>query len=766
VANPLYDPNYRSSDVEGYRVYRGRVDSPNSMQLLAQFDYLGTFIPDFAGQVNPTTDCAPELGVDAPPVDLDGDGAADVDLCDFDPVAPGVARVKHTDVPLVGPVTQVKLGERGLLASGAVINLKVDTALTGAVSGCLRFGTATECSLRDTGVPFTFIDRTARSNLRYFYSVTAFDVNSFQSGPSSLESARTTKAVTPVAPASNYLSQGTLTTSVFGRGEDQTAKFPSVPSIDAQGRFSGPMPPANGLQPKFVGELAAAILSGTGGFKVRLDSLTPGESDATAFAGGVAPGVPTVHFLTVVTATDSSEISIPIAQHHQGDVEGDEVFFDAAPVDAALASRYGGDGSFVLKGTVADSLPGVSHVGGWGLGCLFLVQGFGTSEGSACEYNGPRWFDGPSPTKNETAANPNGGNCQTAGTGPVCTVAAQYNNAGALTGVTTVYHPLSYVQIDRRWRNFEYVLASVRRAADYNVYWSTSTPGLVDSVIDVTHNVVVPFAPTGGSSWGILTQAASNDAASPDARADVLTVNDMGCVAPFDASATVQLQFPCGAAAPFSLVNTAALGQIAYYQGPHTNAASPAAAPVRPQPGFLIYVSGEIFLMEMAALPAAGAVWALRTYSGAITGGSGTGGGDTGAPYAFTPALRPFTAPGAEVRVTFDVTNAVQAASATGLSRVHTVPDPYYVTSAFEQTTDSKIIKFVNLPADAVIRIYSSSGVLVALVEHHSSTFGGEETWNVRNRNNQVVASGVYFYHVESGDARRVGRFTVVNFSQ
>ena len=26
--------------------------------------------------------------------------------------------------------------------------------------------------------------------------------------------------------------------------------------------------------------------------------------------------------------------------------------------------------------------------------------------------------------------------------------------------------------------------------------------------------------------------------------------------------------------------------------------------------------------------------------------------------------------------------------------------------------------------------------------------------WNVRNRNNQVVASGVYFYHVESGDAR------------
>jgi hypothetical protein len=72
----------------------------------------------------------------------------------------------------------------------------------------------------------------------------------------------------------------------------------------------------------------------------------------------------------------------------------------------------------------------------------------------------------------------------------------------------------------------------------------------------------------------------------------------------------------------------------------------------------------------------------------------------------------------------------------------------------------------VNLPQDAIIRIYSSSGVLVNMIEHHSDTFGGDATWNVRNRNNQVVASGVYFYHIEAGDARRVGRFTIVNFAQ
>ena len=40
VANPLYDPNFRANDVEGYRVYRGRVDNPSELQLLAQFDYV------------------------------------------------------------------------------------------------------------------------------------------------------------------------------------------------------------------------------------------------------------------------------------------------------------------------------------------------------------------------------------------------------------------------------------------------------------------------------------------------------------------------------------------------------------------------------------------------------------------------------------------------------------------------------------------------------------------------------------------------------
>ena len=63
--NPLYDPNFRANDVEGYRVYRGRVDNPSELQLLAQFDYVpdpstgrGIFL-DYRGLVNPDPGCAP-----------------------------------------------------------------------------------------------------------------------------------------------------------------------------------------------------------------------------------------------------------------------------------------------------------------------------------------------------------------------------------------------------------------------------------------------------------------------------------------------------------------------------------------------------------------------------------------------------------------------------------------------------------------------------------------------------------------------------------
>jgi hypothetical protein len=125
--------------------------------------------------------------------------------------------------------------------------------------------------------------------------------------------------------------------------------------------------------------------------------------------------------------------------------------------------------------------------------------------------------------------------------------------------------------------------------------------------------------------------------------------------------------------------------------------------------------------------------------------------------------------PGLRATVTYTGSSGLAAnvTSDSMLQKVHTVPDPYYVTNSLEITPTTKVLKFVNMPAQAVLRIYSVSGVLVQVLTHNDPTGGGDLTWNLRNRNQQFVASGVYFYHVETPDGKsKVGRFTVVNFAQ
>ena len=182
----------------------------------------------------------------------------------------------------------------------------------------------------------------------------------------------------------------------------------------------------------------------------------------------------------------------------------------------------------------------------------------------------------------------------------------------------------------------------------------------------------------------------------------------------------------------------------------------------------MLYLPGHIFSFVLPALPAAGTVWSMRSYIGAIAGGRGGPPGEQG-DYVFTEkpefrtsGARTFSAVGAELRLAYTVTNEKTLPTLADLDRVHTVPDPYYVNSGFEQTVDENALRFVNLPTAATIRIYSSSGVLVDVVEHNSGTADGSASWDVRSREGELVASGVYFYHLEAGDARRVGRFTVV----
>ncbi len=797
--NALYDPNYRQFDVEGYRIYRGRVDAPNELTLVAQYDYAGTVISDFTGIINSGVDCAPEynigVGSTCPVAYPNGGNQKD-----------GTTLTAHVDYELAGDIVQVKAGSGRIpLADGTAYTTKSDTAVVGGgkAGSC---GPKSACpALDNTGVPFSYVDRTPRNNFRYFYSVTAFDINSIESGPTSLESPRNTKSTTPVHASPNYVNTAALTAHVVGRGVAMDTIITSNPTINpTTGVFSGPQRPADGLTAAFVGELAKQVIAAPGAFQVTLDSIDPtGEGSEEGCCGGVAAGTPTIYYFTAQSGSLVTQLQVPIQTDGNSGAtrNGGEAFFSAVSVDNSLAQRYGGNSTFQLKGTAADTIPSFYLGAAQLLGCR-IKGGPITGGTNDCIYNGPRWFDSPStPTSSplpsarlgtETFADPISGNCKhNGGNNPVC-AAVSFNNAGALTGVTTIQSPASYGVLIRRWRNMESSMAPFWRAADMNVYWGTN--GRIDSVIDVTHNVPVPdaFIRNGAgavvgvrplaANWGIINPGATNFAStSADGRPAVLTMADLPCFEPYRSiHASPQFPnadgFPCAVTGatpyapgqPFTPDTIAQPGQVAYFVNTRANAA---AAPVAAGAGFGLYITGTYSQFELTggALPAAGTVWTLRTYAGMVYGGQGVGGGSLGLPYSYTPATRPFTAVGASVQVAFDVVNTTRAVTTADLKQVHTVPDPYYVTNGYEQTTDNKVIKFVNLPRKAIIRIYSSSGVLVNILEHNSNTFGGELTWNVRNRNNQVVSSGVYFYHIESNDAgtaRRVGRMTIVNFAQ
>jgi hypothetical protein len=737
VNNSLYDPNYRQFDVEGYRVYRGRVDAPSSLTLLAQFDYSGTSISDYSGFVygassagaNPLTTCAPDQQI------VVGCGAA-YDTTQFHP---GITRTHKYDIPLVGPIIQVKTGGRAELASGDLQILTADTAVTGHASG---FPT-----LSDNGVPFVYVDRTVRNNFRYFYAVTAFDVNSFASGLTSIESARITKAVTPRVPPANADLRADVNQEFFGRGEQVTDNV--MPTLDpVTGKFSKKFPPPDGWELTLNG-LVPQLVKQVGFIPFRLDSIQMGSA---------YDNVPGVYYVTARGGTaDEAHLAISFLMD-QADIGKDFSYnFQAFSVDPASAVNMGVPTDQAVAGLFKAHLPGVYYLAAFGRGCTNGADGFDV--GGGCAYNGARWFDGPSPAKNETMADPNAGAANDDFTNLPFNLPS-YNNAGALTGVTTIYEPKSYITMQTSYRNVEGIIGYAAGAADYNVYWGDA--GKVDSVIDVTNNLAVPFSTSLNYSWGILNASSGAAAGSADGRPGDLSIYDWGCVSPIRNFGTV---LGCTAGSSFVPSQTAEISPMVFTSGsPLSNAAATGKA--ASATGFSMYLPGHITFFETGAVPAAGTVWTMRSYTGAITGGHNGPPGDEGK-YAYAEVQpRPYTAVGGELRLSFNIPNVLNAPTVADLDRVHTVPDPYYITNEMEQSTDVKILKFVNLPNVATIRIYSSSGVLVDVIEHNSVSSDGTESWNLQNRNHQVVASGVYFYHIEAGDARRVGRFTVVNFAQ
>jgi hypothetical protein len=104
------------------------------------------------------------------------------------------------------------------------------------------------------------------------------------------------------------------------------------------------------------------------------------------------------------------------------------------------------------------------------------------------------------------------------------------------------------------------------------------------------------------------------------------------------------------------------------------------------------------------------------------------------------------------------------------LDEVIVVPNPYvnhpYMARWNLEPSDvdptGEKLCFMNLPRDSIVRIYSLGGELVQTLRLDAEDTGGDACWNMISRNDQIVVSGVYLYHVDSPIGEKVGKFVII----
>lgn len=95
------------------------------------------------------------------------------------------------------------------------------------------------------------------------------------------------------------------------------------------------------------------------------------------------------------------------------------------------------------------------------------------------------------------------------------------------------------------------------------------------------------------------------------------------------------------------------------------------------------------------------------------------------------------------------------------LKNVSVVPNPFIVNAAWEQIENNRRIRFMFLPPECTISIYTVRGELVNKIYHNNGT--GDEDWNLTNTSGIEIAFGLYLYVVETPEGENTtGKFAVI----
>lgn len=135
---------------------------------------------------------------------------------------------------------------------------------------------------------------------------------------------------------------------------------------------------------------------------------------------------------------------------------------------------------------------------------------------------------------------------------------------------------------------------------------------------------------------------------------------------------------------------------------------------------------------------------------------------------AFIPTFKPFTSHDV-FTITTKAASAKPDVDPSILDPIAVVPNPYIVNATFEQQalfTGGQFVRkiqFIHLPPRCTIRIYNLRGRLMDIIEHDSTLENGSEFWDMRTSEGDVVAYGIYIYHVQApGIGEKIGRFAII----
>lgn len=116
---------------------------------------------------------------------------------------------------------------------------------------------------------------------------------------------------------------------------------------------------------------------------------------------------------------------------------------------------------------------------------------------------------------------------------------------------------------------------------------------------------------------------------------------------------------------------------------------------------------------------------------------------------------------------------------ATNTSRIRVVPNPFMGSSVFANPNPIETnpwvnrIRFINLPANSTIHIFTLAGDLVKTIKSGdvvytsrdaaiTGNFSGVAEWDLSTRNNQEAVSGIYIYVVDSDVGSFTGKFVIM----